>query len=118
MRVYGSTSVNTGVNTIAVPAPSYPEGNPISPGSIVIAGGNTTTEVGDTSTGAATDEPAVYLIALKDGTIYASYAFWAERDMLHYITPGHAHNQVSLDRVDLPLSRRLNRERKLEFNFR
>ena len=68
--------------------------------------------------GAVSDEPNVYMIALRDGTIYASYAYWTERDMLHYITPGHAHNQVSMDRVDLVLTRRLNRERNLDFSLR
>jgi hypothetical protein len=111
MRVYGQGAAG-GVTTISVPAPSNPEGNPLKPGAI---------EVGDSTNGAAiqpNDEPAIYLIGLKDGTIYASYAYWVERDTLHYITPGHAHNQVSLDQIDVPLSRRLNRERKLDFNAR
>jgi hypothetical protein len=106
MRVYGN-GADSSVNTIQVPAPSYPEGRPLA----------AATDLGNDSVN-PTDEPTVYLIALKDGTIYASYAFWAEHDTLHYITPGHAHNQVSLDQVDMTLSRRLNRERKLEFNLR
>ena len=111
MRVYGGGATNTGVSTIQIPSPSYPEGNPIQAGSIGF--GNTAS-----APNAASEEPNVYMIALRDGTIYASYAYWTERDMLHYITPGHAHNQVSMDRVDLTLTRRLNRERNLDFNLR
>jgi len=110
MRVYGN-SVDQDLNVIQVPSPSHPEGNPISRATLT----NGLTDSGNTLN--PTDEPTVYLIALRDGTIYASYAYWTERDMLHYITPGHVQNQVSLDRVDLALSRRLNRERKLEFNL-
>lgn len=105
MRVYGD-GADTAVNTIQVASPSYPEGRPLS-----------SAAAGDADTINPTDEPTVYLIALKDGSIYASYAFWVERDSLHYITPGHAHNQVSVDQVDLALSKRLNRERKLDFNL-
>jgi hypothetical protein len=106
MRVYGN-GADTSVNTIQVPSPSYPEGRPLS----------AAVDLGNDQAN-PTDEPTVYLIALKDGSIYASYAFWAERDTLHYITPGHAHNQVSLDQVDMAMSKRLNRERKLDFNLR
>lgn len=105
MQVYGN-GVDSSVNTIQIPSPSYPEGKPINSSA-------STSPVTNPN-----DEPTVYLIALKDGTIYASYAFWTERDTLHYITPGHAHNQVSMDRVDVPLSRRLNVERHLDFNLK
>ena len=116
MRVYGEGVTNTGVNTIQIPSPSYPEGNPIQAGAISFAG--STPARSASAPAAVSDEPNVYMIALRDGTIYASYAYWTERDMLHYITPGHAHNQVSMDRVDLTLTRRLNRERNLDFSLR
>ena len=107
MQVYGN-GPDSVVNTIQVASPSYPEGRPLSVAAVD----------GDDASSNPSDEPTIYLIALKDGTIYASYAFWAEHDTLHYITPGHAHNQISLDRIDLALSRRLNKDRKLDFSLR
>ena len=57
----------------------------------------------------ADNDPTIYLVALKDGTIYATYTYWVERDTVHYVTPGHVHNQVSMDRVDVALTKRLNK---------
>ncbi len=61
------------------------------------------------------DKPTVYLIALKDGTVYSAYAYWLEVDTLYYITPKHSQNKATLDLVDIALSEQLNRERGLEF---
>jgi len=55
-------------------------------------------------------EPAHYLIAFKDHTIYSAIAYWVEGDTLHYFTTGNTHNQVSLTLVDRDLTERLNRE--------
>jgi hypothetical protein len=55
-------------------------------------------------------EPAHYLIAFKDHTIYSAVAYWVEGDTLHYFTSGNTHNQVSLSLVDRDLTDRLNRE--------
>jgi hypothetical protein len=59
---------------------------------------------------AAGSEPAHYLIAFKDHTIYSAVAYWVEGNTLHYFTTGNTHNQVSLALVDRELTDRLNRE--------
>jgi hypothetical protein len=59
---------------------------------------------------AASPEPAHYLIAFKDHTIYSAVAYWVEGNTLHYFTSGNTHNQVSLTLVDRDLTDRLNRE--------
>lgn len=63
------------------------------------------------------DTPTVYLIALKDGTVYSAYAYWVEGDTLHYITTKHSHNRASVTLVDSELSNQLNRERKVDFKL-
>jgi hypothetical protein len=55
-------------------------------------------------------EPAHYLFAFQDHTIYAATAYWVEGDTLHYFTSGNVHNQVSLSLVDRPFTERLNKE--------
>ena len=67
------------------------------------------------STPARHDKPTVFLIALKDGSIYSAYAYWLEGDTLYYVTTKHAQNKATLDLVDVPFSEQLNRERGLEF---
>jgi hypothetical protein len=59
---------------------------------------------------AADVEPARYLIAFKDHTIYSAIAYWVDGDTLHYFTSGNTHNQVSLSLIDRDLTSRLNRE--------
>ena len=63
---------------------------------------------------ASTLEPAHYLIAFKDHTIYSAVAYWVDRDTLHYFTSGNVHNQVSLALVDRDLTLRLNKESGLD----
>jgi hypothetical protein len=55
-------------------------------------------------------EPAHYLIAFQDHTIYAATAYWVDGDTLHYFTSGNTHNQVSLSLVDRSFTERLNKE--------
>jgi hypothetical protein len=55
----------------------------------------------------------VYLIALKDESIHAATSHWADRTMLHYITPQGAHEQVRMDLVDRAATRELNRQRRV-----
>jgi hypothetical protein len=62
-------------------------------------------------------EPAHYLIALKDHTIYAAVAYWVDGTTLHYFTSGNVHNQVSLPLVDRDLTERLNKETGLQVNL-
>jgi hypothetical protein len=66
---------------------------------------------------AAQPEAQMYLIALKDHTIYATPAYWTEGDTLHYITGQNVHNQVSVDLVDRDLTNRLNRERNVDLRL-
>jgi hypothetical protein len=55
-------------------------------------------------------EPAHYLIAFKDHTIYAATAYWVDGDTIHYFTAGNVHNQASLALVDRDFTLRLNKE--------
>ncbi len=57
----------------------------------------------------------IFLIAMKDHTIYPAVAYWVENDTLNYITPQGVRNRISLDLVDRDFSRQLNRERNLDF---
>jgi len=58
-----------------------------------------------------------FLIALKNQSIYTATEYWVEDGTLHYVSPLGAHNQVSLDQIDLEFTERLNRERGLEFRL-
>jgi len=57
----------------------------------------------------------IFLIAMKDHTIFPAVAYWVEGDTLNYITAQGVRNKVSLDLVDRDFSRQLNRERSLDF---
>jgi hypothetical protein len=59
----------------------------------------------------------VYLIALKNASIYSATDYWVEDGTLHYLTTSNAHNQISLDQVDLDFTTRLNRERGVDFRL-
>jgi len=62
-------------------------------------------------------QPIMFLIAMKDHTIYPALAYWVEGDTLNYITTAGTKNSASLDLVDRPFSQQLNRERKVEFGL-
>ncbi|HXP84151.1 MAG TPA: hypothetical protein VN841_05490 [Bryobacteraceae bacterium] len=66
---------------------------------------------------APNDQPSVYLIALKDHTIYAAIGYWTEDKTLHYITPENVHNRVTLDQVDRAFTKQLNDERHVDFRL-
>jgi hypothetical protein len=59
---------------------------------------------------AASAEPARFLIAFNDRTIYSAVAYWIDGETLHYFTNGNTHNQISLALVDRELTERLNKE--------
>lgn len=62
--------------------------------------------------------PAViFLIAMKDHTIYPAIAYWVEDDTLNYITEQGVRNRVSLDLVDRNFSTQLNKERNIDFGL-
>ena len=66
---------------------------------------------------AAAAPQKLYLIAFKNHSIYSATEYWLEEETLHYLTSYGAHNQVSLDQVDLEFTTRLNRERGIEFKL-
>lgn len=59
----------------------------------------------------------IYLIAFKDQTIQAAYAYWVEGNTLHYVTVQGSHNRATLDLIDREMSDRLNRERNIDFTL-
>ena len=70
----------------------------------------------DSETGAVSsksDKPTIYLIAMKDGSIYSAVAYWVEDGTLHYMTPQHAHNRASIELVDRDITDQVNRERSV-----
>ncbi len=68
--------------------------------------------------GQTQDAPAtIYLIAMKDHTIFPALAYWVEGDTLNYITSEGARNRASLALVDRDFSKQLNDERHVEFKL-
>lgn len=65
----------------------------------------------------SSDEPTLYLIALKDHSVVQALGYWVEGANLHYVSVEHTLNQVSLDLIDRSLSQRLNDERNVEFKL-
>lgn len=63
------------------------------------------------------DQPTIYLIAMKDHTIFPTVAYWVEGDTLNYVTTEGSPNRASLDLVDREFSRQLNDERHVEFKL-
>ena len=67
--------------------------------------------------GNTSDQQVMFLIALKDHTIFPAVAYWVEGDTLNYITVQGVKNSASLDLVDREFSRQINKERKVEFGL-
>jgi hypothetical protein len=65
----------------------------------------------------ANDQQVMFLIALKDHTIFPAVAYWVDGDTLNYITVQGSRNSVSLDLVDREFSKQINQERKVEFGL-
>ncbi len=63
------------------------------------------------------DSPTIYLIAMKDGSIFAAIAYWADGDTLNYVTKDANINHASLALVDRDFSKQLNQERGVEFKL-
>jgi hypothetical protein len=63
------------------------------------------------------DQQVIFLIAMKDHTIYPAIAYWVDGDTLNYITVQGAKNSVSLDLVDRDFSKQINKDRKVEFGL-
>ena len=66
---------------------------------------------------AAIQDGRYYLIAYKDHSVYTALAYWMENGSLNYVTPQNAHNQVSLNLVDMDLTKTLNARRGYAFNI-
>lgn len=62
-------------------------------------------------------EEPLYLLAMKDGTIHAVLAYWADGPAVHYVTMDHEQKQAPLTSIDRNLSERLNRERNVAFRL-
>lgn len=63
------------------------------------------------------DQPTIYLIAMKDHTIFATVAYWVEGDTLAYITVEGNQNRASLALVDRDFSAKLNADRNVDFRL-
>ena len=63
-------------------------------------------------------QPTIYLIAMRDHTIFPALAYWVEGDTLNYITSEGSHNRATLDLVDRDFSRQLNDERHVPFKLK
>jgi hypothetical protein len=63
------------------------------------------------------DAPPIYLVAMKNHTIYPAVAYWVDGKTLHYVTLEHLEKQAPLDQVDRSLSLQLNRERHVAFHL-
>jgi hypothetical protein len=74
------------------------------------------TNTGD-SVASPSDQQVMFLIAMKDHTIYPAIAYWVEGDTLNYITVQGSKNSVSMDLVDRDFSKQINKERKVEFGL-
>lgn len=69
---------------------------------------------------AAAAQPApapsvIFLIAMKDHTIYPAVAYWVQNGTLNYIDRQGTRNQVPLTQVDRDFSVQLNKDRKIDF---
>ena len=71
----------------------------------------------DNQTAAAEQQPTIYLIAMKDHTIFPTVAYWVEGDTLNYVTTEGSHNRATLDLVDRDFSMQLNQERQVDFHL-
>lgn len=56
-----------------------------------------------------------YLIAYKDHSVFSAISYWLEDKTLHYVTTKNAHNQASLDLIDLERTKSLNQARDVPF---
>jgi hypothetical protein len=63
------------------------------------------------------DQPTIFLIAMKDHTIYPVIAYWVDKDTLNYVTVDTTVKRVPLAQVDRDLSMQLNDQRNVEFKL-
>jgi hypothetical protein len=65
----------------------------------------------------SSNDAPIYLVAMKNQTIYAAAAYWVDGKTLHYVTLQHQEKQAPLDQVDRSFSQQLNRERGVAFHL-
>jgi hypothetical protein len=65
----------------------------------------------------ASEPQVMFLIAMKDHTIFPAVAYWVDGDTLNYITVQGSKNSASLDLVDREFSQQINKERRVEFGL-
>lgn len=63
------------------------------------------------------DQPILYLIAFKDGTIRAAMTYWVDSGAVHYLDTNHKERQAPLASVNGDLSVQLNHERNVPFSI-
>ena len=63
-------------------------------------------------------ERPLTVIVLKDGIAYVTRDYWSDGWRMHCISDNHEEKLVALDRIDLPQTTRLNRERHVPFVLR
>lgn len=61
--------------------------------------------------------PKVFLLALKDGTLRQSVAFWSEGDKFHYIQPDHKQDSMPIANLDRESTKRFNSERGIDIKL-
>jgi hypothetical protein len=62
-------------------------------------------------------EPKIYLIALKDGSLRQSVAFWRENEKLLFVQPDHKQESIALTSLDREATVRFNKERGIEIRL-
>jgi hypothetical protein len=60
----------------------------------------------------------IWLVAEKDGTMWAARSYWIEDGSLHFVTMRDERKSIPTDQLDHELSEQLNRERGLDFRVR
>lgn len=74
-----------------------------------------TSPVIETPAQTAVNNGNYYLIAYKDHHVYSALAYWIEGATFHFVTTQNVHNQLSMDGLDLNLTKRLNQDRNMAF---
>ena len=62
-------------------------------------------------------EEPLYLLAMRDGTIRAVLAYWADGPSVHYVTMDHEQKQTPLTSIDRGLSERLESRTQRDVPF-
>ena len=61
------------------------------------------------------DGSLLTLLAFQNHTIVAVTDYWLQGNILYYQTSNGMQGSIPLDRLDLPLTQQLNRERNIPF---